>query len=244
MSKLHLPTGIKWSTADAPQPISGVCENFTYKDATQVYEFMGEADLAAIVLHGRKGDISFSSTPAGSVAALAVRAGGAVTISGLSTGALVVTQASARWQRGQAMTMEAQVSHYPDATGTAAGSITPASITLAYGGSLELPTGTIWWGTKGVPSPTGDGIVQSCSISESVQTQEEEDEDGKIVMVVAFGYKATASIEVITGAAKPAIGDTMDAFGGFLITSSEERWAKQGMRLVSCDGLLIPGVTE
>lgn len=233
---------IKYSTVDAPKPISGICENYNYKSAEQVYEVTDESgDLAGVVLHGKKGELSFSSTPGGAVTALGVRAGAELTITGISTGKVVVTQSAASWQRGQAMTMNAQASHYPDISGSGVGTITPQAITLANDGeALVIPTDKVWYGVGGLSAPVA-GLVQSCQITESVQAQEEEDADGKIVAVVLYGYKASASLEVLTAAAPPVPGSVMELFGAtFRVTSVDERWAKGQTRSVALEGMIVP----
>ena len=233
---------IEYSTVNAPQPIAGICENYNYKSGDQVYEIMGESDLEGIVIHGRKGEVSFSSTPPGDVTALGVRAGAELTITGINTGKVVVTQSSARWQRGQPLTLEAQATHYPNVTATASGTITPATLELERdGGPLQLPTDKVWFGTNGLTGPVA-GIVQSCSITETVQSQEEEDGAGEIVAVVLYGYKASASMEVLTSSAAPALGTVLEVFGSFRVTSVDERWAKGQTRALAIEGILIPGV--
>ena len=237
---------IKYSVADAPQPIAGICENYNYKSSDQVLEVPGEdGAIAAVVLHGRKGEITFSSTPEATVTALGVRAGAELTITGISAGKIVVMQSSAKWQRGQAMTMDASATHFPDIDASAVGTLTLATLTLAKGtGALVLPTDKVWFSTHGLESPVASGIVQSCQISESVQAQEEEDAEGKIVAVALYGYKATASMEILTAGAAPEVGDTLDAFGSFRVTSVDEKWSKGAMRSILLEGLLVPGVTS
>ena len=82
------------------------------------------------------------------------------------------------------------------------------------------------------------GIVQSCAISESVQVQEEEDAEGLIVAVALYGYKATASMEILSAAALPELGSDLEAFGTFRVTSAEEKWSKGAMRLIALEGIL------
>jgi hypothetical protein len=105
----------------------------------------------------------------------------------------------------------------------------------------------VWFGVSGITGPVA-GIVQSVSLSESVQVQEEEDGAGLIVAVALYGYKATASLELLTSVARTdaalALGEELDVFGGFRITSVEEKWSKGAMRSISVEGLLIPGVTD
>lgn len=218
---------IKYSTVDAPQPIAGICESFNYKSADQIYEIMGEADLEGVVFHGRKGTLSFSSTPGGGVTALGVRAGAELTITGITGGKILVMSSAAKWQRGQPMVFDAGATHYPDLAATADGSITPATITLARGTdvALQLPTSKVWWSVEGL-TPIVSGIVQACSVAESVQAQEEEDALSKIVAVVLHSYKATAQMEVITAGTIPALGAELEAFGTFRITGAEEKWSK------------------
>lgn len=237
---------IKFSTVDAPKPLSGICETFSYKSGDQVYEIMGESDLEGIVLHGRKGELSFSSTPPGDVAALGVRAGAELVVSGISGGKIVVLSSTARWQRGQPMTMEAQATHYPSLSTAASGAITPATMAFAGdGGPLVLPTDKVWFGVHGIAAPV-PGIVQSLSITESVTAQEEADGSGDIVAVALYGYKASGSLEILTSGAVPAVGSALEPFDDvvFRVTNAEERWNKGQMRSVALEGILVPGVTE
>lgn len=231
---------IKYSTVDAKKPFTGICESFNYKITDQIYEHTGEdASVVAMVPHGRKGELTFSASPAATVTALGVRAGAELTITGISTGKIIVMQSSAKWQRGQAMVFDASATHYAGiSTGT--GSITPATITLDKGTQpLQLPTDKIWFGVAGLEAPVA-GIVQSCSINESVQAQEEEDENGEIVAVAIHGYKATAQMEILTDGAMPEVGTDLEAFGTFRITSAEEKWSKGGVRSISVEGVIVP----
>ena len=233
---------IKFSTVDAPKPISGICEGFNYKIGDQMYEVLDEAGIiATMVPHGRKGNVTFSSTPPGNVTALGVRAGAALIIDGITAGKVLVMTSGAKWQRGQAMVMDAQANHYPDLAGEADGTIETAAIVLARGAevALQLPTGAIWFGVEGLEAVV-DGIVQSCSISETVQAQEEENELTKIVAVSLHSYKATGQMEVLTAGAIPELGTSLEAFGTFRITNAEEKWSKGASRLIMVDGVIVP----
>jgi hypothetical protein len=238
---------IEFSTINAPKPISGICEGYSYKDSEQFTEIPGEGEIAAIVRHGRKGAITFSSTPPATVTALGVRAAGQLSITGVSGGLVLVTTAGAKWQKGQAMVMDAQATHYPDITGSASGTITLGEFPLASGeGPLQLPTDKVWWGTSGI-DPVVPGIVQSCSISETVQVQEEEGSGanvGKIVAVILHSYKATASMEIMTTAAMPEIGSALEVFGNFKVTDAEPKFTRGNSRVIVVNGICIPGVTE
>jgi len=237
---------IKFSTVDAPASVKalGICENYTYKSSNQVYEILDEEALAGIVLHGAKGELSFSVTPEGGVTALNPRAGSEITVTGISTGKVIVPSISAKWQRGQPMTMDVTATHYHGVSATASGTITPGAITLARtGGALVLPTDKVWFSVVGLTAPVA-GIVQSCSINESVQVQEEEDADGIISALALYGYKANVSMEILSAVALSdaalEAGTEIDAFGGFTITGSEEKWSKNGMRSISVEGILLP----
>ena len=238
---------IQFSTVNAPKPLSGICEGYSYKDSEQFAEIPGEGEIAAIVRHGRKAAIAFSSTPPATVTALGVRAGGVLTITGVTGGIILVTTAGAKWQKGQPMVMDAQASHYPHVSGSAVGDITPGAFTLDSGtGALQLPTDKVWWGTAGI-EPIVPGIVQSCSISESVQVQEEEGSGtdvGKIVCLAVHSYKATASMEIMTTASIPAIGSALEVFGNFIVTDAEPKFTRGSSRVIVVNGICIPGVTE
>lgn len=240
---------IEFSTVNAPKPISGICENYSYKRSEQFSEVPGAGEIAALVRHGRKGALSFSSTPPGNITSLGVRAGGLLTLNDpqAAGGIVLITQAGAKWQRGQAMTMDAQATHYPDITGDPAGDITVADFALANGdGALQLPTDKVWWGTSGIEGIV-PGIVQSCSISEQIQVQEEEgsgENSDKIVAVIAHSYKATASMEIITTASLPDIGSSLEVFGNFIVTDAEPKFTRGNSRVIVINGICIPGVTE
>lgn len=237
---------IKFSTVDAPASVKalGICENYNYKSSNQVFEIMDETALAGIVLHGAKGEISFSVTPGAGVTALNPRAGSEITVTGISTGKVIVPSVSAKWTRGQPMTMDVTATHYPGVSATGSGSVTPGSITLdRTGGALVLPTDKVWFSVVGLASPVA-GIVQSCSISEAVQVQEEADPDGVIVALALYGYKANVTMEFLSTVALTdaslAAGESLDAFGGFTITGSEEKLSKNGARTISVEGILLP----
>ena len=236
---------ISYSTVGAPTPITGICENFSYKDLETLTEVMDQGEIAALVSHGRKGQISFSSTPPATVTELGVRAGNSIDISSIVEGTNIVTTADAKWQRGQPMVMSAQATNYPYLSTTTSGNIVHASLALAHGsaGALVLPTDKVWYSTAGLTGPVA-GIVQSCSISETVQIQEEEEGSGKITSIVIHGYKATASMEILSSASIPALGSTLAAFGGFRIQSAEEKYAKGAVRSIMVEGILVPGVTS
>lgn len=235
---------IAYSTVNAPHLLPGICESYTYKTADQTLEIQGEEDLAGIVLHGRKGDISFSSTPPGTITALPLRAGAELTITGITAGKILCTKVTAKWSRGQAMTMDATATHYPHITAAGVGTIGLATITLAQGSgdsALILPTDKVWFGTRGIPNTLG--IVQSCTLEESVQAKDEADgATGNLIACILSGYKATCQLELLTSGALPEIGAALEAFATYRITSAEEKWQKGNTRSISIQGTLIPGI--
>ena len=239
-------SNITYSTVGSPKPISGICENWDYKLSEQLAEIMSEGEIAALVSHGIKAACSFSSTPPGNVTALGVRAGAELSISSISTGKVLVSTSDAKWQRGQPMVMSAQATHFPDLAAGGTGSIAVADLVLSNPNTaIQLPTGTLWWSVDGL-TPVVPGIVQSCSISESVQFQEEEgseDKIGKIVAVVIHGYKANASMEVLSSGSIPDIGSTLEAFGSFRVKDAQVKATKGAQRLIMVEGILVPGVT-
>ena len=62
--------------------------------------------------------------------------------------------------------------------------------------------------------------------------------------LAVHSYKATASMEILTSVALSEItlGDTLDIFGSFNITSADEKFSKNGVHTISVEGILIPGV--
>ena len=241
---------IKYSTIAAPTEVRafGICENYTYKKQQQVAEVADSGGIiVAMVPHGEKGDVSFSITPAGTATALSVRAGAALELSGL-TGLVIVHSASAKWARGKEMNMDFQATHFPGipaVTVLEGTEIAQATLTLSQGEApdLVLPTGEVWFGTSGLAGPEGvTGIVTAASLTETVQLQEEEDNAGAIVACAVHGYKAVASMEIITTVALSDIdlGDTLTVFGGFRITSADEKYSKNGVHTIGVEGVLVP----
>lgn len=237
-------SNITFSTVNAPKPISGICENFNIKIGDTIYRVPGEDTLAGLVIYKAKKELSFSSTPPGTVTALGVRAAAELTISGFTGGKILVTRAEARWQRGQALVMSAAANHYPALGNTTAGSITAATMAFEGGeGPIVLPTDKVWFGTRGLTAPVA-GIINSVTIAETVQVQEEEDGTGDIVGVVLHGYEATCSMEVLTSVDAPDNGSVMSPFEGldFQVLNPETLWVKGQQRAVRLEGLLVPGV--
>lgn len=250
---------IIYSTTDADKPISGICENFTYKDTETLTEVTDLGEIVALIAHARKGTLSFSSTPANGVTALGVRAGNELTLTTSSTsdldtssvtgGKVIVTNSSAKWQRGQPMVMDGQAVHLPSLSSTTAGSITPATINLSGGnGSIVTPTDKVWWGVSGLTAGSGGipaGILQSCTISESIQLMEEEDQTGSIIAAILHGYKAMLSLEVNSSASIDSlVGSTVTAFTNFLCQEAEVKSTKGALRTIMLTGICVPGVTS
>ncbi len=246
MSKVYGP--IEWSTVGAPNPLTGICENFTRRIGDQLFKVPGEADIAGAVLHGRKGELNFSSKPPGTVTALPIRAGAEMSVSGISGSKIIAARISANWRRGQPLTFDATANEYPG-LGSGVGSITPGSLTFSRTAkALQFPADQIWWGTESVPKAGLTGIVESLAIEESVQfdeTQDDDQEGSPIVAVVVYDYEGTARLEILTAATElPEDGDVLTLFGGFRVNGVETGLRIRDKRRVTINGFLIPGVTD
>jgi len=246
--KLYGPN-ISYSMIGSPgiTGVTGIAENFSYEDSIQVQDGLVDGDIGYTIEHGEKGAISFEVSPPANITALPARAGATLAIDGITTGKIICQSVTAKWQRGQKMQIDVKAMHYPYLSDTTSGSLQAGSITLSGGtGGLVLPNGKIWWSTEGI-TPVVDGIVQSFSLSESVQLQEEEgsgENVGKIVAVIIHSYKGKGSMEVLTGGEPPAKGATMTAFGGFRVEKSNKKFTQGALRNIVVEGYMIPSVTE
>lgn len=244
-------SNISFSTVGATQPIAGICENYSYKLQEKLDEIISVGEIGALISHGKMAKLGFSSTPPATVTALGVRAGAALAITGdenITSGLVLVTNSGAKWQRGQPMNMSAQANHYPDMpAGAPFGTAVNGTIVLSNPNTaIQLPTNKVWWSVDGLTAVV-DGIVQSCSIDESVQIQEEEgsgDLIGKIIAAIIHTYKATASMEVLTSGSIPDLGSTLEAFGSFRVQDAEVKFTKGNLRSILVNGILVPGVTS
>lgn len=248
MSKVYGP--IKWSTVGSPNPLTGICENFNYRIGDQLFKVPGEAGFAAAVRHGKKGELSFSSTPPGTVATLPIRAGAELAVAGIAAGKIINSRVSANWRRGTPLKFDASANHYPALAGEAVGELAVAEFVFARTAkALQLPLDKVWWGAESVPKLGLTGIVESFSIEESVQfpdeTEDDDQEGAPIVGVVVDNYESTARLEILTAeAVLPEEGSTMPVFGAFRVNGVEKGERIGNKRLVTINGYLIPGVTD
>lgn len=90
-----------------------------------------------------------------------------------------------------------------------------------------------------------DGILQSCTIGESIQLMEEEDSTGDIIAAILHSYKATLSLEINTAAAIDGLVNSMvTAFTDFLCQDAEVKSTKGALRTIMLTGICVPGVTS
>jgi len=82
------------------------------------------------------------------------------------------------------------------------------------------------------------GFVESYSISESGDTADVKDKDGKLKARAHFGFKKEASVSVVCKGSVPAIGDTIDVDGtSFTVTSVDESGSNSDFTKASIKGV-------
>jgi hypothetical protein len=98
-----------------------------------------------------------------------------------------------------------------------------------------MPSGNFKFGTD---VGFSDGYVESYSISESGDTADVKDENGKLKARAHFGFKKEASISIVTKGSVPALGDTFELDNDtFTVTSCEETGSNSDFVKASIKGV-------
>lgn len=252
MSSHLYGASIQWSTLNAPQPIGGICENFTYRESVNPQEVEDEhMDLAAVALTGKTGEISFD----GKITDLStdipdISDGCKISVSGYTGGTILVAEVVERWQEGQPKTFSVRATHYPSCTGGSGGSagtfsgVSPSSQTAP----VIRPNGKVIFGTKGLTSTLG--IVKGLTITQTVKFATETDESEEIVFVAAGGYRRRIQLDVLalSTAAAPATNATLTVAGapahgsGAFNVSVEKKFTRGKGAMFSLDGMWFPAL--
>jgi hypothetical protein len=244
---------IIWGTVAAPRLFSGICTSYSYREHLQRQLDEDEAgDHRVLIQHSRKAEIAFNAkVTADSTDFLDLSTGGAISVSGISTGAVLVNRAVERWALGQPKTASIRAVHYPDITGVSEDIGNLDAFTPSQSLGFLFPSSMIKYGTAGLSS--GAGVVHRLEITQELTLSEDEPSpDGKILGCASHGYLRTIAMEVLTRIdtdTVPAVGNVLSITGGpdhaahMRIESIETRFAEKRGKMISFTAVWIPGMT-
>lgn len=255
MSNQYGTPTVKWSTATSPKLFSGIAENYNYRHNAQKSDTDNDDGERAIsVLHGLTGDISFEVTITDASTDLPdLLDGSKITVvdaDNISGGTVLLTEIVERWQLGSDKMASARATHYPlvvGGAGAAAGTYSGVS-PVQVAPPIIIPGGSVVWGTKGLTSALG--IVQSLTVTQTVQHKPEPDEAGQIVQVTTHGYFRRIALEVVAkgDAVCPAIGTTLAVTGapahaaGAFVTGADDRRRKGQKGTIAVEAEWFPAM--
>lgn len=114
MAKLIKGKQVVWGTDELDNPVgSGILTDFSVDKSIQADEIPDEqGDIVAVVLHGRKGELSVDVVC--EVATTAPAEGAELDIDGFTGGKVIVMGSTEKWVRAGAKTLSVKATHYPD----------------------------------------------------------------------------------------------------------------------------------
>jgi len=240
---------ITWGPLSAPKLFTGQTSDYSYRDALTkqiIADMVG--DNIAMVLHSQKADIDFEAmVTSESVDFLDLSAGGAIVVSGIATGIVMVRRAVETWRLGQPKTASVQATHYPDfvqVNPTLAGAldaVTPDQSTLG----IVYPGGKLVYSTSGLGHAAG--IVHGLTIEQILQiTEDEPSPDGKLLGAASHGYERNIKLDLLATGEIPAVGTVLaltgapDHASGYRITASNIQFATQKGKMYAVEAAWIP----
>lgn len=192
----------------APQIFTGDATGYDYDDAT-TRDLLPDVngDNRALVLHSSKAELNFDGEiTSGSTNFLDLSAGGALTVSGISSGVVLARRAVERWSLMRRKTASIQATHYKDMTqaspaaaGTDLDAFTPDQSSLG----IALPSGVVIYSTIGMTHASG--VVHELTLTQSLQiTEDDPSPVGTILGAATHGYLREIELELLGTAAPPA----------------------------------------
>lgn len=245
-----------WSTVGAPKPFSCILDNYEYNETNQEHLEDDEAvDIAAVILHGRTGAITFGGKITDASTDLPDLSQGAlidITSTETATGIVLCSQLVEEWVIGSPKNFSGSASHFPDAVagdGDAAGALdayTPTGQTAP----IIRPTSKVIWGTSGLSIAWG--TVQRLRIEQSLTLSAEPNEAGKLTAITAHRYIRRIQLDVLALASqsKPAtdtlltVAGAPDHAGGAVIKDAAVKWSKGARRMFTVSALWAPGMVD
>lgn len=246
---------LTWGTAGAPHPASCILESFDYKAAFQQHLEDSEAgDVAAMVLHGQKGAISFGGTITDATVDLPDLSTGAkldLSSAEIVGGTVLCASLIEEWAIGQPKKFNGSATHYPDVTGGAgaeAGALSGFTPTQTLSPVIR-PADKLIWSTAGLTHASG--TVQKLRIEQTLQLTEQVDGAAKIVTVTAHRYMRKISLEILglASGTAPATNTVLAVVGApshasnAVVTDSGKKWQRGQGAMYSVEAIWFPGIS-
>jgi len=245
-------TVITWSTVSAPKPFGGIAENYSYKDAYQEERIPGEnGSTAALILRLRKGDISFDSTATDeSTDFLDLSSGAGITVSGLSAGVVICTEAVEKWTKGEAKNLALKATHYPNITGSGPAAGTLAANTPTQSGLIIHPNAKVIWGTTGLSHTAGN--VESLTLTQKWEVKEH-DNGMQYDAVRVENFERRINLDILCVGANPAppaldsvlvVAGAPAHAGNMVVVNHEIKWAKGREKMFTVEAMWLASLAE
>lgn len=241
---------ITWSTPTAPHLFTGICTRYSYRDARQRQLDDDEVgDFRALIQHSQKAEIDFEAKVTDeSTDFLDLSAGGAIAVSGINAGVVLVRRAVERWVLQQPKTASVQGTHFPDIVqaspvlaGTDLDAVTPDQSALG----IVTPGGVLIYGTSGLGHASG--VLHELEIAQELQiTEDDPSPAGKILGAASHGYMRTIRLRLLSTGAIPATGSTLALTGApahaadYKIESADTVFESKRGKMYEIGALWIP----
>jgi len=238
----------------APQLFTGDIRSYSLRDAVTSQDLDDPSgDITAAAYHSRKAALSFESEiTSGSTDFLDLSTGGAIAVSTLPDGAIVLaTSVVEKWTLLQRKTGSVSGTWYPDIVqadpvmaGTALDAFTPDQSALG----IVLPAAKVIYSTYGMTHASG--ILHELTLTQTLQIAEDKPSpDGKILGAATHGYKRTINLLLLATGALPAVKSVLVLTGApghaadYRITAAEQKFERLQGKMYSIDAEWIPPFT-
>lgn len=236
----HYGQDITFGVLGAPALFSGDNMSFSYRDqVTQDDLEGGGSDIAAMALHSRTGELSFSGeVTSDSTDFLDLSTGARIVVDAaiagidLAPGFILAKEAVEEWSLLKRKQCSVQATHFPEAPASAVGAAGVALNAFEPDQSaidFLFPGNTLIYSTVGFTHASG--LIHQVRLTQTLQiTPDEPSPDGKILGAFASGYMRKISLLLL---AKPANAVIPEPRSVLTITGAPTRM--QNFRVISAE---------
>jgi hypothetical protein len=257
----HYGQSIKYGVLDAPALFTGDNMSFSYRrGVTADDQENGGSDIAAIAMHSKKADLSFSGeVTSGSTDFLNLSAGARLAVEAeiagidLATGMILAYEAVEEWNLLRRKLCSVRAFHYPDfpldedtgaSAGTTLSAFTPGSQSLDF----LFPGNTLIYSTVGITHAAG--LVHQLRITQQLTiTDDDPSPNGKLLGAFSSGYKRMISLLLLAKPADAAIPEPASVLtltgapshaANYRVVSAEPRMERKKGMMFQIDAVWIP----
>ena len=234
-------TPTHWSTIDAPNPVTGICEDFTIDPKNKRDDIKdASGEFSGVITSAFKTELSWNYTfNSSSMDFLDLSTGSKLAVTGFTAGGNLAIKAVERWAKGQPKKGSINATNYPDlvtgGSGASAGTlsaVSPAITSYPY----QFPTGQYIMGTAVLTHASGS--IESMELTQEWTSIEEILLGEKITGVILSAFKRMIQIELLLTGTIPAVGSTLVVSGapshasGFIILTPPKSMYKIGKSMM------------